>query len=222
LIPLNAESPARTISLINYLLIIINFSIYFYQVSLDGGNIEFVFSLAVIPYEITHNTHLPSYPVLPHVVTLFSSLFLHGGFFHLAGNMLFLWIFGNKVEDAMGHKRYVLFYLLCGLIATTVQILMEPLSKIPMIGASGAIAGILGAYLILYPTTKIMTLIFILFFIRIIKISAFYFLFYWFAIQILNAFILPVQPGQGGIAFFAHIGGFIGGALLIKLFALKK
>ena len=182
---------------------------------MDGAASQrFVFQWGAIPYQITHGGGIHIRPIIPLPLTLFSSMFLHGGFLHLFGNMLYLWIFGNNIEDALGHFRFLLFYLVCGLSAGTAQVLSDPNSTIPMIGASGAIGGILGAYLLLFPSARIVTLIFIIIFIKIVRIPALIVLGFWFLIQLISV-------GGGAIsnvAFFAHIGGFLSGLVLVKLF----
>jgi rhomboid family protein len=147
--------------------------------------------------------------------TPLTSMFLHGGWFHLIGNMWFLWVFGNNVEDSMGHFRYLLFYILCGLAAAATQTYMNPSSPIPMVGASGAISGIMGAYIILYPRVRVHMLVFLFFFITRIVVPAYVMLGYWFVIQLLGG---GFSREAGGVAFWAHAGGFIAGALLIYLF----
>ncbi|HXH62963.1 MAG TPA: rhomboid family intramembrane serine protease [Gemmatimonadales bacterium] len=155
----------------------------------------------------------------PAYATVLTSMFMHGGWFHLIGNMWFLWIFGNNVEDAMGHGRFVVFYLLCGLVAAATQVAASPGSAIPMIGASGAISGVLGAYLVLFPRVRVHTLIFLGFFVTTIALPAYLMLLYWFLLQLLGGLpSLTGMQGGGGVAFFAHIGGFVAGAALIRIF----
>jgi membrane associated rhomboid family serine protease len=153
-------------------------------------------------------------------VTPLSSMFLHGGWFHLLGNMWFLWVFGNNIEDAMGHARFTVFYLVCGLIAATAQVLADPASAVPMVGASGAISGVMGAYLVLYPRVRVHTLVFLGFFITRWTLPAYVMLLYWALIQLVGSLpsLAGVEAG-GGVAFMAHLGGFAAGVLLIKLFA---
>src|SRR5918993_3548593 len=149
--------------------------------------------------------------------TPLTSMFLHGGWFHLIGNMWFLWVFGNNVEDSMGHFRYLTFYVLCGLAAAAAQTFMNPSSAIPMVGASGAISGVMGAYIVLYPRVRVHMLVILGFFITRIAVPAFLMLGYWFLIQILGG--LPtIGDEKGGVAFWAHAGGFIAGALLVHVF----
>jgi membrane associated rhomboid family serine protease len=146
---------------------------------------------------------------------LFTSMFLHGGWGHLLGNMWFLWIFGNNVEDSMGHLRFLLFYTLCGLAAAGAHVFSDPSSTLPMVGASGAISAIMGAYLLLYPRAKVKTVIFIIIFFTVLELPAFLYLGYWFLLQLFG--VLGPSVG-GGVAFWAHIGGFVAGVALILVF----
>ena len=158
----------------------------------------------------------------PQYWTVLTSMFLHGGWFHLIGNMLFLWVFGNNIEDAMGHGRFVVFYLLCGVVAAGTQVVISPSSAIPMVGASGAISGVLGAYLLLYPRVRVHTLIFLGVFVTTVALPAYVMLGYWILLQLLGG--LPALAGMesGGVAFWAHIGGFVAGMALISLFVRRE
>jgi len=162
----------------------------------------------------------PEFMQVPAVLTVVTSMFLHGGWMHLIGNMLYLWIFGNNVEDAMGHGRFVVFYLLCGVAAVLAQALPAPDSTIPMIGASGAISGVLGAYLLLYPHARVLVLIPLGTFSRMVYLPAMVVLGFWFLLQFLS--ILLADPNQPGVAFGAHAGGFVAGMLLIPLFKRRE
>ena len=175
-----------------------------------------------IPGEVTGRAADAEVPLGPGLVcrlggltwpTLFTSMFLHGSWMHLLGNMWFLWIFGNNVEDSMGHLRFLAFYLLSGLAASAAHLMSDPGSAIPTVGASGAISGIMGAYLLLYPRARVMTLFYIVFFIRFVELPAWFMLGYWFLIQLLSAGVQ--SPEGGGVAFWAHIGGFVAGVLLV-------
>ena len=157
-------------------------------------------------------------PDVPVLLTLLTSMFLHGGLLHLGGNMLFLFIFGNNVEDAMGRLRFVLFYLVAGLAAHLVQFSIDPASDIPNIGASGAIAGILGGYLLLYPRARVLTAITLVIFFYVIEVPALLVLGLWFVLQIVDGSAALASPQSGGVAYWAHIGGFVAGFLLIRLF----
>jgi membrane associated rhomboid family serine protease len=150
---------------------------------------------------------------------VFTSMFMHGSWMHLIGNMWFLWIFGNNIEDSMGHARYGIFYLLCGVAAALTQVTLSPASGIPMVGASGAISGVMGAYLILYPRVRVWTLVPLGFFITSIKLPAWTMLLYWMALQLVSGLVGLAGNEQGGVAFAAHVGGFVAGMVLIKLFA---
>jgi len=152
--------------------------------------------------------------------TVVSSVFLHGGWFHLIGNMWFLWVFGNNVEDSMGHGRFVAFYLTCGILAALAQIVVQPSSPVPMVGASGAISGIMGAYLVLYPRVRVHMLVFLGFFVTTVTAPAYLMLLYWAFLQALGGLPALAGAGQmGGVAFWAHLGGFVGGLVLIRFFA---
>ncbi len=150
--------------------------------------------------------------------TALTSMFLHGGWMHLLGNMWFLWIFGNNVEDSMGHVRFLIFYVLCGLIAAALQLAMSPDSAVPMVGASGAIGGVMGAYVVLYPKVRVHMLLVLGFYVTRVVVPAVFMLGYWFALQLLGAAVAFGRTGEGGVAFWAHVGGFAAGALLIFAF----
>ena len=214
LLPLKDDNPTSSFPFVTIGLILANGLVFYHQITLDSAESQrFIAQWGAIPYQIISGRVLHDAPLIPLPLTLFSSMFLHGGFLHLIGNMLYLWIFGNNVEDTLGHFRFFIFYLVCGLLAAVVQILSVPGSTVPMIGASGAIAGILGAYLLLFPGARILTLFFIIIFVKLIRIPAIIILGFWFIIQLLGA-------GSTGtnVAFFAHIGGFVSGLILVKLF----
>jgi len=217
--PIWDDTPTKKFPLITVILIALNSMIFLYQVSLGERFNEFIYSMGLLPFEITHHIDiLPTGPS-PIYLTIFSSMFMHGSVVHLLGNMLFLWIFGNNVEDYLGRKKFLFFYLICGISAAFTQILFNSDSTVPMVGASGAIAGVLGAYMVLYPRAKITTVIIIIFFIRLIKLPAIVVLGFWIVYQFLYGISsLAATTGEGGVAWFAHIGGFICGIILIKLF----
>jgi membrane associated rhomboid family serine protease len=219
MIPLKDDIPSYSPPLVTVALIAANCLIYLFLLSTGRGYELALIKWGAIPYEITHGVELT--PDLPFFapLSLFSSMFLHGGFFHLAGNMLYLWIFGDNVEDQLGHVKFFVFYILCGLAASLLHIMTTPNSQVPMVGASGAIAGVLGAYMIKFPRARILTLIFFGFFIRIVAIPALFVLGFWFILQLL--FALPsIGSTSGGVAFFAHVGGFLAGIVLFKLFSV--
>lgn len=218
LIPLRDDNPSRRFPIVTLLLIGANAAVFLYEVSLGPRFLEgFVMTYGAIPASFGHGGHVPfPFPW----ITLFTSMFLHGGIMHLVGNMLYLWIFGDNIEDAMGPARFLLFYLLCGVVATGVQIALRSESTIPMVGASGAIAGVLGAYILLFPGARIQTLLFVFIFVRIVPMPALIVLGLWFLMQVLSA---PASGTAGaGVAFFAHIGGFLTGMLLVGLFVKRR
>ncbi len=211
-IPLKDENPTQRFPVITVILITLNILVFLYQIFSPQGLQYSIYRMGAIPYEITHLTTITSLPRISPPLTLLTSLFLHGSFLHLFGNMLYLWIFGNNIEDFLGRFRFILFYLLSGLGASLVHILLHPSSKIPMIGASGAIAGVLGAYFLLYPGARVLTIIFI----WILPIPAFIILGLWFVAQVMNIGI------GGGVAWFAHIGGFLIGIGLITIYSKRR
>jgi len=220
MIPLKDENPTRIFPLVTIGLIVVNALVFLYQLSLGPASQTFVFAYGALPYEITRGMDIEPQAAIPPYLTIYTSMFMHGGFMHIAGNMLYLWIFGNNIEDSMGHVRFVLFYLICGTIATVAHILVDQDSQVPMVGASGAISGVLGAYLLLFPRARILTLMMLGFFIRIVKVPAIVVLGFWIVFQFLNSALTAGTEG-GGVAWFAHIGGFFAGLLLISLFRKK-
>jgi membrane associated rhomboid family serine protease len=222
MIPLKDDIPTRTVPLVTVGLIVANVLAFLYQASLEFTDDpaalraaqEFVFEFGLIPCRLTGSCAVPGGFPNP-VATIFTSMFLHGGLFHIAGNMLYLWIFGNNVEDTLGHGRFLGFYLLAGVAAALAQTAVGPASKVPMIGASGAVSGVLGAYLILYPHASVLTLVTFGFFIRIVRIPAMIVLGFWIVVQLLNGLVTFGAGARGGVAWFAHIGGFLAGLLLL-------
>ena len=214
MIPLRDENSTYIFPFITVGIVLLNCLFFLYQLSWGRG---LTLRLGAIPYEITNGVDLFPPSPIPVRLTPFTSMFMHGGLLHIGGNMLYLWIFGDNVEEQLGHLRFLLFYLGCGLAAEGLQILTNPASQVPMIGASGASAGVLGAYLIRFPRARVLTLVIFGFFIRLVRIPAFLLLGLWFLIQLLNG--LPSLGGRlgGGVAWFAHIGGFTAGLLGAKL-----
>ncbi len=213
MIPIADESPKRYLPIINYILIIVNIAVYIFQPAAHFGQNIFFETYGVIPTRILNADHFLSY------FPVFTSMFVHGGFMHLAGNLLYLWIFGDNIEYILGHFRYLMFYLVVGIGAALMQVLFFPDSSVPMIGASGAISGVLGAYLVKFPRNRVSILVFLVIIIRVIKVPAFMALGLWFLFQLYNGYFTDaVASGGGGIAWFAHIGGFLSGFVLIKLF----
>jgi len=223
-IPLRDSIPSRTFPVMTIALIALNVGVFVHQLSLGPARAaSFVAAFGAVPAQITRAAaHAEGTLAAP--LTLFSSMFLHGGLLHLLGNMVFLWIFGNNVEDATGHLRFLAFYLLCGLAGAAAHVAGNPGSTVPMVGASGAISGVLGAYFLLYPFARIVTLVFFGFFAQTMNIPAFFFLGFWFFVQALSgATSLGGRAGGGGgVAFLAHVGGFAAGLLLILPFKQRQ
>ncbi len=216
--PLHDDNPTEINPVITIGLIIACILIYLWQTSLgqELGQ-AIVYSLGVIPAVLLNSTELSSeLYIVPAEVTVLTSMFMHGGFFHLAGNMLYLWIFGNNIEDSMGHVRFIIFYLICGTAAALTQAMIDSGSEIPMIGASGAVSGILGAYLLLYPHAKVLVVFPIIIFIKTFRIPAMFVLGLWFLMQLISS--SSSVSGEGGTAWWAHIGGFVTGMVLIPFF----
>ncbi|HEV3332959.1 MAG TPA: rhomboid family intramembrane serine protease [Bryobacteraceae bacterium] len=205
--PIRDTEPSYSKPVVTIFLIVINILIFLFEFSLD-------------PY--SQNAFIATYGLVPdnfHFVNVLTSMFLHGGWMHVLGNMWFLWIFGDNIEDILGHGKYIVFYLLCGIAAGLTQTLFSPGSRVPMVGASGAIAGVMGAYMIKFPQSRIRTLLFIVFFITFVDVPAWVMLIYWFGIQLLNGVgtVGSSAASQGGTAFLAHVGGFVTGIVLINL-----
>jgi len=241
--PLKDDIPTRRFPILTVAIIAVCVFVYFvFERGLwdlgQTGN-ERVVEYGAIPYEISHPgdecgvaadgvVRCEGQPEVggaqapdqaPWWVTVITSMFMHGSLLHLGGNMLFLWIFGNNIEDSMGRPRFVVFYVLGGIVALLAQVLIDTDSTVPTVGASGAIAAVLGGYAVLYPRARVITLVFIIIIFTIIELHALVVLGLWFLLQLLPAFSQPVVDGGGGVAYFAHIGGFVFGLLMIKVFA---
>jgi membrane associated rhomboid family serine protease len=213
-VPLYDDNPTVREPVVTYLLIGLCIGAFLWQ--LGHSERAILYGYGMIPAELFGHWHPPrAYQVLPPWATLLTSMFLHGGWFHLIGNMIFLWIFGNNIEDVLGRGRYLLFYLCCGVTAALTQAFSNPAGHVPMVGASGAIAGVLGAYLLLYPKANVHVFVWIVIFFRIVNIPAWILLGLWFAMQLVSG--LARSPGTPGVAFWAHIGGFVTGAILVLL-----
>jgi len=237
MIPLYTENPRLRAPLVTFGLVVIIGAVWLFAQA--GGFSSFTLAASVcnwglVPGELTHRavvgTAVPLGPGLACIVdrepnnllTPLTSMFLHGGWGHVLGNLLFLWVFGSSIEDSMGRLRFAGFYLLCGLAAAAAQVLIDPASPVPMVGASGAISGVMGAFLVLYPRVRVHLLIFLFFFIDVVAVPAWLLLVYWFAMQLLTGLpqLSAIRPDiSDGVAVWAHIGGFAAGALLIRFFA---
>jgi membrane associated rhomboid family serine protease len=212
MIPLRSSERVYSRPVVTGSLIALNTVIFLYQNTLSYYRLDqFVNNWGIVPDDL-------------HLVSLLTSMFLHGGWLHLLGNMLFLWVFGRNTEDLIGGGRFLIFYLLCGLVAGVVQVIANPYARVPTIGASGAIAGVMGAYLIKFPRSQIDTLVLLFVFFTRLAIPAPFYLLFWFAMQFLNGFesIGERNYTGGGVAWFAHIGGFVAGMLLIRLFPSRQ
>lgn len=223
MIPLRDRARSKSIPVITVLLIIVNVYVFFKELFLGPALRAFVYKYAVIPVEyIVPGTWTISSGI-GKITTLISALFLHGGWIHLMGNMWYLWIFGDNVEDKLGHLRFLVFYILCGIIANLVHIIANINSNVPALGASGCIAGVLGAYFLLFPRARIVTLLPIFVFWTVAEVPALFFLGIWFLLQFFNGFyLLPAGKEGNLVAWWAHIGGFIAGVLLVSFIKNKK
>jgi membrane associated rhomboid family serine protease len=222
-IPLRDDNPSSIAPVVTIAFIVMCVLVFLWQFSFgtgDGGQ-RIIYALGVVPAVLLGQRELPpDIALVPAWATVFTSMFMHGGWMHLIGNMLYLWIFGDNVEDSMGHGRFVVFYLLCGVAAVLAQALPDPSSTVPMVGASGAISGVLGAYLLLYPHARVLVVIPLGFILQTMRIPAGLVLVLWFGLQLLSSAM--AQPGQGGVAFRAHIGGFVAGMILIPIFKYRR
>jgi len=210
MIPLRSTERVSSPALVTGSLIAINLAVFLFETQLSQPDLnQFLGDWGIVPDQRPFR-----------VVTLLTSMFLHGGWLHVLGNMLYLWVFGRNLEDLIGRFRYLAFYLLCGVIAGAAQIIFNPFSNLPTIGASGAIAGVMGAYLIRFPRSRIISLIFIVFFVTTMELPAALLLLFWFAMQFLSGVgsLGATDYNTGGTAYFAHIGGFLAGMLLIRFF----
>ena len=235
LIPISDDNQGRTTKpFVVYLIIALNLFVFvvFQQFTSTEAGAEFTYAYSVVPYEITHNIDLtspvraPGGPPIPQFpgpspiwLTLLTSMFMHGGLMHILGNMLYLWIFGDNIEDNFGHARFAVFYVICGLAASFSQIFVSPNSVVPSLGASGAIAGVLGAYLILFPRNRVRSLLPLGIIFTTVELPAIVVLGFWIVIQIFSQYTSSFShQGQGGVAYMAHIGGFAAGVVLCFLF----
>ncbi len=219
MIPYKDDNPTYTSPFVTIGIIVLNILVFLWEITSQSGMKEITYAYGAIPNNIlTFETRQPVNPA----ITVFSSMFLHGGFLHLAGNMLYLWIFGNNIEDRLGHLRFIFFYLFCGVFAAYALAFTDPHSTTPMIGASGAISGILGAYVLLFPRATVHTLIFLGFFITTVRVPALIVIGFWAIIQFVNGAVSAGLREGGGVAWFAHAGGFLIGLVTIKLWLPRR
>lgn len=221
MLPIKDDIPTKRTPIVTIAFIVINCLVFLFEfVQGSRGFMEFTYVWGLIPVELTTGVELTPQASVSSLVNLLTSMFMHGGLLHLGGNMLYLWIFGNNIEDRLGRVKFILFYLASGIVASMAFVATAPQGDIPLVGASGAIAGILGAYLISYPRARVVTVLFIFYFIRIARIPAMYVLGFWFILQVFNG--LPALGSSGGgVAWFAHIGGFLFGLVVFKFFVKK-
>lgn len=224
MVPLKDENPISTTPVVVFVLLALNILIFLYEMSLSEEALQQFFNVwAIVPAELTGELAGRTTTVDPEWLTLFTSQFLHGGFLHLGGNMLYLWVFGNNIEDQLGHVKFLIFYLACGALAGLSQWIFEPSSTIPTLGASGAIAGIMGAYIIRFPRAKIVTLVPLFIIMTTFRVPAIFFLGFWFVQQAFYSALslgATADMGSGGVAYLAHAGGFVFGAILGPLLGL--
>lgn len=222
MIPLKDDNPTSTTPVVSWSVMGVCVLVFLWQVSLGArAGQEAVYALGVIPAVLLEGAKLPpEIAMVSPEMTIFTSMFMHGGWLHLIGNMLYLWIFSDNVEDSMGPVRFVVFYLLCGVVAVFAQALPDTHSTVPMIGASGAISGVLGAYLLLFPHARVVVLIPLGFLSQVVRLPAGVVLILWFGLQLLQSAMTP--KGAAGVAFGAHIGGFMAGMALVPLFKKRS
>jgi membrane associated rhomboid family serine protease len=223
MLPLRDDQPRYSTPYVTYFLIALNLVIFFFEWTLDPASLKnLILQLGIVPSHVTaFLSGSPRYPLIAVVLPFFTSMFLHGGWMHVIGNMWFLYIFGDNIEDYLGHFKYLVFYLLCGVVAMAAQVVSDPHSRVPALGASGAIAGVLGAYFLLYPRARVL----MWFFIFVIYVPAWLVLGYWFVLQFLSGAATSLTyegRSMGGVAFWAHVGGFVAGFLLIKVFPARS
>ena len=216
MIPIRDQIPTRHVPVVNYLLIAANILVFVLMWLAGPYQESLVYQFAMIPANLTTGLNLAD------IADIFTGMFMHAGILHLGGNMLYLWIFGDNVEDSMGSVKYLAFYLVGGVVASLTHILTNPGSQIPTVGASGAIAAVLGAYLVLYPQSRVLTIIPLGFFLRMTLVPASIVLGLWFVLQLFSGFLSLGGPDVGGVAFWAHIGGFVAGVVMAKLLAPRR
>ena len=222
MIPIRDRNPSGIFPTVTIAIILVNAFVFLYEIHLGPAVGNFLKHYALVPALVTGSIGYDQVTLAETVSPFFTSMFLHGGWLHLITNMWFLWIFGDNVEDTLGAGRYLLFYVLCGLGAALAHFATQPHSAVPVLGASGAIAGVLGAYIVLFPNAKVLTLVPIFFFIQFMELPAVLILGYWFLLQIVSGWIEAVTPMRGGTAIWAHVGGFLAGMILILVMRPRK
>jgi membrane associated rhomboid family serine protease len=226
MIPIRDRNPSGTFPYVTIGIIIINVLIFLYELSLGSGLGEFIMKFGVVPLKVSYYSQVPDLTFINTFFPFISSMFLHGGFVHLIGNMWFLWIFGDNIEDKLGHFKFIAFYFLCGIIASSVHVFFNSQSNVPCVGASGAIAGVLGAYMVTFPRARVVTIVPLFVFIQVMELPAIVVLGFWFVIQFFNgAASITASASGAGVAWWAHIGGFAAGVMIlyiIRIFFARK
>jgi|SRR5579864_783202 len=227
MIPIRDDQPRYSTPYVNYFVIGLNALVFLlFEPPTQSRAFQLMtLQFGLIPHDFTRAlAGSAQYPLGANLLTILTSMFMHGSFFHVLGNMWFLWIFGDNIEDHLGHFSYLIFYLICGIAAALTDIALTPTSNVPLIGASGAIAGVMGAYIVLYPRARVQTLVILIVFFTIWWLPAWFFLGYWFFIQFIATSVVATSAHHqtGGVAFAAHVGGFVAGLILIKLFPGRK
>ena len=228
--PIRDDQPRFSTPFINYFIIALNLAVFMFielpmQAQGPRAMNMLIEQFGLIPHDLTRAiAGVPQYPLAANILTILTSMFLHGGWFHVLGNLWFLYIFGDNIEDHLGHFSYLIFYLVCGIAAALTDIALSPTSNVPTIGASGAIAGIMGAYVLLYPRARVQTLVVLIVFFTFWWLPAWVFLGYWFLIQFVATTLMASSAHHqtGGVAFAAHVGGFVAGLIFIKLFPRRR
>ncbi len=227
MIPIRDRNPSGTFPFVTIGIISVNVLIFLYELSLGSDLVVFLNQYGVVPIKVTHYFQSSGLTSIETFFPFLSSTFLHGGFIHLIGNMWFLWIFGDNIEDKLGHVKYLLFYILCGAIASSAHVFFNSQSEIPCVGASGAIAAILGAYMVTFPRARVITVVPIFFFIQVIELPAVVVIGFWILIQFFSGAVSLTTSASdgGGIAWWAHVGGFVSGIILfyiIRILFVRK
>jgi membrane associated rhomboid family serine protease len=219
MIPYRDDNPINIIPISTILIISLNLLVFIMQLFSGEDSRSIIYSYGAIPQNVIG---FKSSQPIPAYLTILTSMFMHGGVFHIVWNMLYFWIFGNNIEERLGHLRFILFYLFCGVVAALSHILLSPDSNVPMIGASGAVSGMLGAYILLFPMAQVRTIVLLGFYITVVRIPALIVIGFWAIIQVVSGLLSQGNAAQGGIAFFAHVGGFVAGLFTIKLWQPRR
>ena len=222
MIPIRDRNPSGTFPFVTVSIIALNILVFLFELSLGQGLDSFLFQFGVVPIKVYYSTDIPGSNIINTYFPFLSFMFLHGGFVHLIGNMWYLWIFGDNVEDRLGRVKFIIFYLICGIGSAIVHVYFNSQSEVPCVGASGAIAGVLGAYMVTFPRARVLVLIPLFIVWQTIELPAIIVLGFWFLIQFFSGTASISSTHGGGVAWWAHIGGFVLGVILIKLFPKSR